>query len=170
MIKMRRASVLDKRGQALVETLLTTVSLTIIVFAAVQLMIMVVNDLTMNEAAFAISRVAVVSKQNDVSSRTRIASAYLVLSRIDVKNIAFAAYDLRVEGKDSPGSHKDRTVKTYSTTIKYVQSVMFASLLSGPKILSFGNVNLIKSASRSWMVKSPDEDYYDKAYPDAPTF
>ena len=169
MTSKQKAFTMNSKGQAMVETLITTVFLTIIAFATMQLVIMVVNDLTMNEAAFAISRVAVVSKTDEVPTKTRIAAALVVLTQINPNNINFIAYDVPVEGKDIPGSHSGNVAK-YSTTVKYVQSIMFGSLLSGSQIMSIGNVNLIKNTSRAWMVKSPDEDYYDKAYPDAPNY
>ena len=82
----------------------------------------------------------------------------------------FVPYEVPVEGKSVQGSHSGTTVQIYNTTIKYVQSVMFSSLLSGSQIMSISNTNLIKNTARARMIKSPDEDYYDKAYPNAPDF
>ena len=69
---------LSNNGQAMVETLISTVFLAILVIASIQLVIMVVNDLIANEAAYSISRVAVVSKDNDLNNKTRIAATYLL--------------------------------------------------------------------------------------------
>ena len=60
-----------QQGQAMVETLLSTVLLTIIVFAALQPVIMVVNDISMNEKVFAMSRVAVVTKKAEADSKIK---------------------------------------------------------------------------------------------------
>ena len=165
-------SALNNNGQAMVETLLSTVFLIIITFAALQLVIMVVNDLIMNEAVFALSRVAVVSKKDDVKKNTFLASAVVLATqaKLNGNNITFAAYDVPVDGRDVPGSHSGTTVQIYNSTVKYIQSVMFGYLFSGPQIMSIGNTNVLKCASRARMVKSPDEDYYDKAYNGAPNF
>jgi hypothetical protein len=157
-------------GQALVETLLTTVFLTIIAFAALQLVIMVVNDMSMNEKVFAMSRVAVVSKSAEVDKKIQIVSTLFLLPDVKLSGCNFVPYEVPVEGKSVSGSHAGTKVQIYSTTIKYVQSVMFGSLLSGSQIMSIGNVNLIKNTARARMVKSPDEEYYDKAYKDGPNF
>ena len=160
----------NNNGQAMTETLITTVFLTVIAFAALQLVIMVVNDISMNEKVFAMSRVAVVSKSGEVSGKIQFVSTLFLLPDVSLAGYNFVPYEVPVEGKSVSGIHSGTSVQIYSTTIKYAQSVMFGSLLSGSQIMSIGNVNLIKNTARARMVKSPDEDYYDKAYPDAPNF
>lgn len=154
----------------MIETLISTVCLVIITFAALQLVIMVVNDLAMNEASFAISRVAVVSKEIDVKQNTFTASGIVLVPQTNLNNMNFAAYDVPVDGKQIPGSHSGTAVQIYNSTVKYIQSVMFGSLFSGQQIMSIGNTNVLKCAARARMVKSPDEDYYDKAYNGAQNF
>jgi hypothetical protein len=161
---------INNKGQAMVETLITTVFLTIIVFAALQLVIMIVNDLSMNEKVFAMSRVAVVSKTAEVDNKMKWISTLFLLPDVKLSGFHFVPYEVPVEGKSVSGSHSGTKAQIYNTSIKYVQSVMFGNLLSGSQIMSIGNVNLIKNTARARMVKSPDEDYYDKAYPGAPNF
>jgi hypothetical protein len=160
----------NNKGQAMVETLITTVFLTVIAFAALQLVIMVVNDMTMNEKAFAISRVAVVTKSDELERKINLVSALFLIPDLKLAGCNFVPYEVPVYGKSVPGSHSGTSVQVYNTTIKYVQSVMFGSLLGGSQIMSIGNVNLIKNTARARMIKSPDEEYYDKAYKDGPNF
>ncbi|MCX5781623.1 MAG: hypothetical protein NT145_02810 [Elusimicrobia bacterium] len=162
----------NNRGQAMIETLLSTVFLTIVVFAGIQLVIMVVNDLIANEAAFAISRVAVVSKTDkDVKAKTLASALFLFMNEISSGKLDFVPYNVPVDYVTLEGAHinertnRPKEIKSYNTRLKYLQSIMFGKLLSGSTILSIGNTNVKRNTSRAWMVKSPDEDYYDKSYP-----
>jgi hypothetical protein len=170
MIVKKSICSINNKGQAMVETLITTVFLTILAFAALQLVIMVVNDLTMNEAVFAMSRVAVVTKKDEVDTKLREVSLLFLLPDVNLSNPNFIPYEVPVEGKGVSGSHSGTSVQIYSTTIKYLQAVMFGSFFSGPQTLTLGNTTVLKCVARARMVKSPDEDYYDKAYPNAPNF
>ena len=100
MIK-RGAVMKNNKGQALIETLLTTVTLTIIVFAALQLVMIAVNELIVNEAVFAIARVAVVSRRNEVSSKTSLAAAYLFAQN----NLQIIPCSVPVEADEIDGPH-----------------------------------------------------------------
>jgi len=97
-----------------------------------------------------------------------MAAGIVLAVAMNPSNIGLVAYDIPVDGKPTPGNHSNTTVQIYNTTVKYIQSVMFGYLFSGPQIMSIGSTNVLKCAARARMVKSPDEDYYDKAYPDAP--
>ena len=154
----------------MVEMLLIVIYLTIITFAALQLVIMVTNDLSMNEAAFALSRVAIVSKTRDVEFKIKKASLIFSLKDVYVTGLNFLLCDLSGETKRAGQEQSHGNVRVYNMDINYIQCVMFGSLLSGSRIASAGTNNMIRSTSCSRMVKSPEEDYYDKAYPCAGKF
>ena len=154
----------------MVETLITTVFLTIVAFAALQLVIMVVNDMSMNEAAFAASRVAVVSKGTEIEEKMRNVAAVLLAPEFVSAGRDLIPQVPEVQGASVAGIHSGTYVQICSTNIKYMQRIMFGPLLGGPRIMSNGNVTFLKNTARAKMVKSPDEEYYDKAYPNAPNF
>ncbi len=142
----------------MVETLLSTVFLAILVIASIQLVIMVVNDLIANEAAYSISRVAVVSKDNDINNKTRMAEAYLLAW---ITNSRFIPNGAPVKDSISAqAAHNGNPLNINTTSIKYIQRLMFGSFFTGS---SFNNI--LKCTARARMVKSPDEDFYDKSFP-----
>jgi hypothetical protein len=111
-----------------------------------------------------------VSKTDQITPKTRAAAGLILAGNINLKYLTFVPYDVPINGKDIQSSHSGAKAQVYNTSIKYVQSIMFGSLLSGPRIMPIGNINLVKNAARARMVKSPDEEYYYKAYPEAPNF
>lgn len=169
-MKTKPAAKNSVRGQALIETLFTTVFLTVVVFAAIQFVIIVINELVMNEAAFSVSRVAVVSGKNELQSKVNRAAAYLVYKNIDLANITYASCDVPREGLDLQGVHPGSKVGVYSAVVKYHQSVIFGSYLGGSRIIAAGSGGSLKKTSVAKMVKSPNEEFYCKAYKDGPNF
>ena len=142
----------------MVETLISTVFLAILVIASIQLVIMVVNDLIANEAAYSISRVAVVSKDNDLNNKTRIAATYLLTWNTNSRFIPNGAPV--IEPMNIQAAHNGNPLNINTTSIKYIQRLMFGSFFMGS---SFNNI--MKCTARARMVRSPDEDFYDKSFP-----
>lgn len=160
----------NNKGQALVETLLTTVMLTIITFAAIQLCIIVVNMLISNEAAFALARVAAVAPtQDDVNNNTRLSAGFILLNQVSLNNFSYLPYDIPYREKQF-GNYEGSSIKGISIQLKYLSNIMFASYLSGSTLYSLGGIHLLKGSAVSPMVKSPDENFYVRAYPNAPNF
>jgi len=152
----------------MVETLLSTVFLCILIIASIQMIIMVVNEMIANEAAFSISRVAVVSKESDMSAKTRMAFLYLFGTNYNLSNMSFIPYENPEQATEVQPQHTsnyESPIYIYNTSIKYIQSLMFGYLFTGNSGLSIGGINVMKCAARARMVKSPDEKFYDRSYP-----
>ncbi len=158
------------KGQALVETLLTTVMLTVVVFAAIQFCVIIVNMLIANEAAFSVSRVAVVAANDEaLKKNTQWAALFLLARHVSLGNFQFIPDDIPVDKKTLAACHKTE-IQAYNAHLKYSSNIMFGRFLGGSRIYSIGTIHLLKGAACSRMIKSPDEKYYNKAYPDAAEF
>jgi hypothetical protein len=169
MSKIKSRTLDAQTGQAMLETLLVIIILTAIGFAALQLCIMVVNDMICNEAAFASVRSAVVSKHSDASSHTdQIARLLLLPHFLTQKDILYEEtklWDSTILGEEML-DHSDATIKKYNANIRYRMRLSFASLIK-PSLLNSGYVS---HTARARMIKSPDESFYFKAFPEADNF
>ena len=150
----------------MIETLLSTVFLTIMAFAALQLVIMIVNDICMNEAAFTLSRVCMVSKTPDIEGRIKKLAPIFTIKDVYLKSMGFDPYKLPTETQGQTGAHSGTNVMVYNMNIRYFQNIMFGNLLGGNGVTA----NMINDTARARTVKSPQEEYYDKAYSGAPNF
>jgi hypothetical protein len=163
------------KGQALVESLFITVIMTAVFFAALQLCIMVVDDMICNEAAFSAMRAGVVTPARNLSATVKNVSENMLFPHTYThKSITLDESTLwhdTIAGQDIR-DHSDRAVEKYDVGIQYSIHIMFASLLQpfSQSVFFGGGRRVIERVASARMVKSPDEDYYYKAYPNAQPF
>ena len=149
----------------MVETLLVTVLfLSAVIFAMVQVSLITINTLISNEAAFSMVRSAVVAKtDSDVSSASRSAAFFLLGPHMSAENYmplkatVLGKKPLDVEQQD----YQHDQIKTYEVDINYAVKLMFSKIIqpfSGP---------VYTTDATARMIKSPDSEYYTRAYPGA---
>jgi hypothetical protein len=160
-------------GQAMVESMIIILFVTALMFATVQMCAVVVNDLVANEAASAINRAVIVSSERTRSSNVSIKAAlYVFLRQAAIKNLFFVPYDVETQARkvfeSASGTKSD--VYAYITYVKYASSIIFASYLKPSDSYTVGNIHLLKNTARAQTVHPSDEDYYYKAYPNAPDY
>jgi hypothetical protein len=175
-------------GQAMVETLLVIIFMTIIFFAAIQFFLVAVYWLRANEAAHSVLRCSIVSKgstiagadgQNPQNSATVAANLIFFGDTIAIAKL-WDKDPYGVSGIDhsSGNNAQGAIVRTFGAHIYYAQKLMFGSMfgrlssgLGSTQFLSVSNRSGLPSgAAHSRMVKSPDWRYYNKAYPQAEEF
>ena len=157
-------------GQAAVETLFTTVFLTTVLFAAIQLMISIMSWLKANEAAQAGLRCALISKGSTAdgaegenpAAKAREAMLYILGTNppgnIEIwdKSILEDAGTDHSSGPDENGAE----VRMFSIHLYVSQKLLFASLLAP----------LRDYTAHCRMIKPPDWRFYGHAYPGAYEF
>lgn len=179
------------RGQGMIESMLITVLfLSAIVFVMVQFSLITFGWLRANDAAQAGVRCAIVAKGISASSEAENAAQTGILYVLGAGLPAKATVWEKNLGdaKDHAGS----AVRMFSAHAYYIQKIMFSSILqpflgeNDPFIKTggmagsfygggFGMLDVsrkygITGAAHCRMVKSPDCDYYDKAYKGAKKF
>jgi len=165
----------NNHGQGIVETLIVIILfLTAGVFALVQLSIVIYNNLLVNEASFATGRVAVVCKKDEVQSKTQQAALLILGPQVSPQNLIptkVSVWEKNPLGKAAK-DYANQDILAYTTRIQFFTRLMFSSLLNPFHMFSFysGGNPYFEQISRARMVKSPDEKYYWKAYPDAKNF
>lgn len=159
-------------GQAMVETLLIITILTAMAFAALQLCIVVVDDVFCNEAAFSAVRSAIVSPQSEKEKCTKDTARFLLIPHaIFFNNLIYDdthLWDNTIAGKDVR-DHGGVYIRKYNANIEYRILLAMASLLKPSQGFAPGTASM-NHVARARMVKSPDEAYYFKAYPHARPF
>ncbi|MHB9154534.1 MAG: hypothetical protein ACYC5N_02440 [Endomicrobiales bacterium] len=161
------------RGQAVIESMLIVVLLTIVLFAALQIVITVVNDMVANEAAFSAARAATVTPGDDtrLKEKSLRASMALLSPHFSSRNVLFANTNTETNVNSSfPYYSKGGSIRL-ETAIDYTSRILFPSLVNpdSRKALT-GKTGLMQNTAHMRMIKSPDEDYYDKAYFGARSF
>lgn len=162
----------NPKGQALVETAIIIFILTAMTFGALQVCVLVVNDLITNEASYAISRIVAVHSGDDSRLRTKMieSSVYLLAKYVNPKSLMF----LPVKAVADPVENEKYNyiaggkVIRFNTEIKYISRIMFGSLLQPAKLP--GTRGIVERVASVRMIKSPDEEYYNRAYPGARNF
>jgi len=159
------------KGQAFIEGLIATMIITIFMFALIQVCIIVVKDTLYNEVAFMATRSVSVAKYGKIKDTAqKVADKMFQLNGLSSKKLdnsdeyngsKTTNWDGTVLGKDIK-DHGGVNLKKYNVKIKYNLKIIFAYLFD-----SGGNRT---QWSRARMIKSPDEEYYNKAYPGAREF
>ena len=157
---------MEERGQALIEGLLITVIVTVLLFAAIQVCIVVVEDMYANYAAFYATRKVIVAENKniaDVASKTvRKFFAPYMLSSKSILNYKTTHWDETILGNKKE-DHSGNQIKKHNVKIAYDTRIIFYKLFN-----LF--VPIREQSARARMVKSPDRDFYNKAYPGAKNF
>lgn len=152
------------------ETLLMIVTISVLVFAAIQLCTTTVNDLISNEASFAILRCAVVSGNNDnaqPSNKTPLSMNYVLAAHYSPHNfIPLKSSILSTENENGGNRWCE-----YEARIDYLSKIFFGSIIkSCAGRTGLGDNNMLKNTARARMVRSPDQEYYVRAYKNARSF
>lgn len=158
-------------GQAFIEGLIAVMVITIFMFALILVCIIVVNDTLYNEVAFMATRAVSVAKYGQIKDTAqKVADKMFQSNGLSSKNIDNSTddngskttnWDGTVLGKDIK-DHSGVNLKKYNVKIKYNLKIMFADL--------FDSGGTRTQWARARMIKSPDEEYYNKAYPGAKEF
>jgi hypothetical protein len=172
-----QSSNLSNSGQTLIEGLIVCMLVTALMFGLIQVCILVVNDMLYNEVSFSATRAVSVTKEKDIQIFSKKTVNKLLITSGLVSGLLFA--DIEQDGRNTDKEakttnwegtilgenivgHDGTNIKKYNVKINYKTRLMFYKLFGG---------NLFRQQSaRARMIKSPDVEYYDKAYPDAKTF
>ena len=157
---------IEERGQALIEGLLIAVIVTVLLFAAIQVCIVVVDDMYANYAAFYATRKVIVAENKEaanVASKTvqKFFVPYMLSSK-SVLKYKTTHWDETILG-DKTEDHSGNQIKKHNVKIAYNTRIIFYKLFN-----LFAPVR--EQSARARMVKSPDQDFYTKAYPGAKNF
>ena len=172
------SSNLPNSGQTLIEGLIVCMLVTALMFGLIQVCILVVNDMLYNEVSFSATRAVAVTKEKDIQSFSKKTVNKLLIASGLTSGLLFA--DIEQDSRNSDDEetkttnwegtilgeniidHNGTNIKKYNVKINYKTRLIFYKLFGG---------NLFRQQSaRARMIKSPDIQYYDKAYPDAKTF
>lgn len=156
----------NNRGQSLIEGFIVAVIITVIMFAAIQLCILVVDDMYANYTAFYAARKIVVTRNSDITDTakktvSKFFTPYMLKSR-SVTDYKTTHWSETVLGNKIP-DHSGHEIKKHNIKIAYKSKVMFYKLFNLENFLR-------EESSRARMIKSPDEEFYNKAYPGSREF
>ncbi|MFC1501666.1 hypothetical protein ACFL58_04380 [Elusimicrobiota bacterium] len=150
------------KGQAMVETLLITVFATFLVLAGIQLAILIMYDLTYNEAGFAASRTAMVTPSENRRDKVK-REAISILSRlISPRQSTFSTRVISERISSNTGDQ----IEVLDICLDYNVRIIFGKFFSPLGI----DISYIRRKSNSRIIPSPDPEYYNKAYPNGPRF
>ena len=156
----------NSKGQSLIEGLIISLILIFFMFAALQVCIVVVDDMYFNFVSFLSTRKAIVSENKNILNNAKNIVNKMVLpyqiTTTSVISYKVTHWHEQILGKTNK-DHSDSTMDKHNIKIAYTNKIMFYKL--------FNLFTPLRSQSaRARMVKSPDQKFYDKAYPDAKEF
>lgn len=158
----------DQRGQAMVESMLIVVLLTIVLFAALQILVVVINDMVVNEAAFSAARASAVTSGEDarLKEKTGLVTLALLSPHYSSGNLLTAGADTTTTMNNDYCYYSKGGSVRLDTEIDYTSRILFPSLVrpGGSKAFPGNTGGVMRNTARARMIKSPDEEYYDKAY------
>jgi hypothetical protein len=155
----------NNRGQSFLEGLIIACIITVLMFAAIQVCIIVTDDMFLNYSAFSAARKIVVTKNKEISDTakqtvSKILLPYMLNSR-SIFNYKTTHWDENILG-NKISDHSKRQINKHNVKIGYYERIMFARF--------FNSLFYREQSARARMVKSPDEQFYNKAYPNAKEF
>lgn len=159
-----------QKGQALVETILIVVLLTMVVFACIDMCLWCVNNLIFGEAVFSINRVGVVTPEPRFRESARDSALFLLPRQISMKHCLYDPSSLDLERTPVGKNESGEVIESSTVGISYVTRIMFGELFDGQLGSSMGGPRTRKGYAVSKLVKSPAEEYYERAYPHARAF
>jgi hypothetical protein len=158
-------SCFNNKGQSFLEGFIVACIITVLMFAAIQVCIIVVDDMYLNYSAFSATRKIVVTKSKEISDIAKqTVSKFLVpytLNSKSIFNYKTTHWDENILGNKIL-DHSDKQINKHNVKIGYYSKVMFGRF--------FYSKYYREQSARARMVKSPDEDFYNKAYPNAREF
>jgi hypothetical protein len=127
---------------------------------------MVVDDMFANFSAFYATRKVVVSKTKDITSvaKNTVSKLFRIYSvqSASIINYKTTHWDDTVLGNNIV-DHSNKQIKKHNVKIAYYMNIIFPKLFG--RILPYR-----EQFARARMIKSPDEEFYNKAYPNAREF
>lgn len=160
---------MNQNGQALIESLLLILLATIITCLGFQVCVIAINDMICNETAFSAMRSISVCNTRTIEhlkNEAEKTALIILLPHLSINNLMYIKTTVWID--ETPEGlitldHNNNPILKCNTAVKYYSNLIFGS--------NFNKINgfLIQRA-RARMVKSPDEKYYNKAYPEAPDF
>ena len=156
----------NNKAQSLIEGLIISLILIFFMFAALQVCILGIDDMYFNFASFAATRKAVITNSKNILSNAKKIVSDVVLP-YEIKSISVISYKVthwheQILGKTNK-DHSGLTLDKHNIKILYTTKIMFYRLFS-----LFTPVRT--QSARARMVKSPDQKFYNRAYPDAKEF
>ena len=158
-------SCFDNKGQSFLEGFIIACIITILMFAAIQVCITVVDDMYLNYSAFSATRKIIVTKSKEISDTakqtvSKLLTPYMLNSK-SIFNYKTTHWDENILGNKIL-DHDGKQINKHNVKIGYYSRVMFGRF--------FNSKYYREQSARARMVKSPDENFYNKAYPDAKEF
>lgn len=155
----------NNKGQSFLEGFIIACIITILMFAAIQVCIIVVDDMYLNYSAFSATRKVIVTKNKEISDTAKqTVSKLLMPYMLNSKSIfeyKTTHWDENILGNKIL-DHDRKQINKHNVKIGYYAEVMFGQF--------FNSVSYREQSARARMIKSPDEDFYNKAYPNAKEF
>ncbi|MCR4663462.1 MAG: hypothetical protein K5622_06230 [Endomicrobiaceae bacterium] len=155
----------NNKGQSFLEGFIIACIITVLMFAALQICIMVADDMYLNYSAFSAARKIVVSKSKDISDTakqtvSKLLTPYMLNSK-SIFNYKTTHWNEEILGNKIL-DHSDKQIHKHNIKIGYYIKIMFGRF--------FNSSYYREQSARARMIKSPDENFYNKAYPDAKEF
>ncbi len=159
-------SVRNNKGQSLIEGLIISLVLISFMFAALQVCILAIDDMYFNFASFAATRKAIVSENKNILNNAK-KIVIGIITPYQTKSISVISYKVthwheQILGKTNK-DHSGSTLDKHNIKILYTTKIIFYRLFS-----LF--TPLRTQSARARMVKSPDQKFYNRAYPNAQEF
>ncbi len=156
----------NNKGQSFIEGIIIATIITIFMFCAIQVCVMVVDDMFANYSAFYATRKVVVSKTKDITNVAKNTVSKFFIAYI-AKSASIIHYktthwDDTILGNNIV-DHSNKQIKKHNVKIAYGMNIIFPKLFG--RFLPYR-----EQSARARMIKSPDEEFYNKAYPDAREF
>jgi len=155
----------NNKGQSFIEGFIIACIITVLMFAAIQICIIVVDDMYLNYSAFSATRKVIVTKNKEISDAakqtvSKILVPYMLNSK-SIFNYKTTHWDENILG-EKVLDHDGKQINKHNVKIGYYTRIMFGKF--------FNSAYYREQSARARMVKSPDEDFYNKAYPNAKEF
>ena len=155
----------NNKGQSFIEGFIIACIITVLMFAAIQVCIIVVDDMYLNYSAFSATRKVIVTKNKKISDTakqtvSKLLMPYMLNSK-SVFNYKTTHWDENILG-NKVVDHSKKQINKHNVKIRYYTRIMFGRF--------FNSLYYREQSARARMVKSPDEDFYSKAYPNAKEF
>ena len=155
----------NNKGQSFLEGFIIACIITVLMFAAIQVCIIVTDDMFLNYSAFSAARKIVVTKNKEIADTAKeTVSKLLTAYMLSSKSVFY--YKTTHWDEDILGNkildHSNKKINKQNVKVGYNTRIMFGQF--------FNSLFYREQSARARMVKSPDEEFYNKAYPDAKEF
>ncbi len=158
-------SCFNNKGQSFLEGFIIACIIALLMFAAIQVCIIAVDDMYLNYSAFSATRKIVVTKSKKISDTAKQTVSKLLVSYTlnskSIFNYKTTHWDENILGNKIL-DHSGKQINKHNIKIGYYAKIMFGKF--------FNSSYYREQSARARMIKSPDEDFYNKAYPEAKEF